>query len=433
MSFIAISLIAIALTIVIGYKFKINYGIIAMVFAYIIGCFCMDLKAKEVIAMFPTSLFFTLFSITLFFSIGLANGTILLFTRKAIYPFRNKPAIIPIILFLIAALVAFTGPGAVPCFALLTPIYMSIAYEIGINRGLVPLMVVGASAGAWGPIASNGITTKNLIEAAGFEATAYGDSLVVWAMCAAFLFLIFLVFYFIFGGVKLKNTVNMEKPEAFNKEQKVTMTLIIIMLVWVIVPSILNHFIELPFLKTLSSTVSVEFVCIVLTFVALLIKNADIKKCFKEIPMPTIVMICGVGMLIQIAIQAGAVDALAGAITENVNPMLMPILFAVIGGVMSFFSSTIGVVMPTIFPLVAAIAAVVPSISAPIIFGCVVVGSVASGFSPFSTQGALTLANIKKGEEAEKEENKLFWELIMICIVALVLACIFSFAIANIF
>ena len=42
---------AIALSIALGYKTKINTGFFAIVFAYIIGCFCLGLKSKDIVAM----------------------------------------------------------------------------------------------------------------------------------------------------------------------------------------------------------------------------------------------------------------------------------------------------------------------------------------------------------------------------------------------
>ena len=49
---------AIALAIFLGYKTKINTGLFCIVFAYIIGCFVMGLKPKQVIAYWPTNTMF---------------------------------------------------------------------------------------------------------------------------------------------------------------------------------------------------------------------------------------------------------------------------------------------------------------------------------------------------------------------------------------
>lgn len=45
-----IIILSIALAIFLGYRTKINTGLFCIVFAYIIGCFVMGLKPKQVIA-----------------------------------------------------------------------------------------------------------------------------------------------------------------------------------------------------------------------------------------------------------------------------------------------------------------------------------------------------------------------------------------------
>ncbi len=49
---------AIAVAIYLGYKTKINTGLFCIVFAYMIGCFGMGLKTKELIGFWPTSTMF---------------------------------------------------------------------------------------------------------------------------------------------------------------------------------------------------------------------------------------------------------------------------------------------------------------------------------------------------------------------------------------
>lgn len=427
---VLLSLAAILATIIIGYKFKINYGIVALVMAYAIGCWVMGLTPKQVIAMWPTSLFFTLFSVMMFFGIAVANNTLVLVTERIIYPFRNRPALIPFVLYLAAAVLGFIGPGPVPLFALLTPIYMNIAYQVGLDRGLVPLMVVGASAGGWGPIAANGITTKNLIVTSGFaEDVALSYSLKGWGILAVYLTILFIIGYFVFGGHKLKNSVDLKKPEPFDREQKITLWLILIMLILVTVPAALKNFITSPILARISSAASVELLCVTFTLVAILLKLVPVKKVFAPIPLSTIIMICGVGTLVQVAIKAGAIDALGGAISENISAALIPIAFAVIAGIMSFFSSTMGVVMPTLFPLICSLSQTIPGLSAPMVIGCALCGATGTGFSPFSTQGALCMSNVDEGKP--EEENKLFWTLIKLVIGGIVLSAIYAFIVST--
>lgn len=68
-------------------------------------------------------------------------------------------------------------------------------------------------------------------------------------------------------------------------------------------------------------------------------------------------MIAGAGMLIAVAVEAGTIEALSTWIGSNVPKPLVPIAFCLVGAIMSFFSSTTGVVAPALFPLIPNLAA----------------------------------------------------------------------------
>lgn len=57
----ALMLMALAVSIGLGYKTKINIGFFTIAFAYLIGCFGMGLKPSEVIELWPVKIFFIIF------------------------------------------------------------------------------------------------------------------------------------------------------------------------------------------------------------------------------------------------------------------------------------------------------------------------------------------------------------------------------------
>ena len=61
MNIITITIIAIVAAVLLGFATKINIGLYAFAFAYLIGCFGLGLKPKEVCALLPTQLFFLFF------------------------------------------------------------------------------------------------------------------------------------------------------------------------------------------------------------------------------------------------------------------------------------------------------------------------------------------------------------------------------------
>ena len=72
----AVIIISIAVAVAIGYKTGFNTGILAIVFAYIIGCFGLGMSTKAVIAEWPVSTMFVIMSVSLFYNFALVNGTL---------------------------------------------------------------------------------------------------------------------------------------------------------------------------------------------------------------------------------------------------------------------------------------------------------------------------------------------------------------------
>ena len=68
--------LALAVSIAIGRVRKINIGLVAIPFAYIIGAFFMHIKPSDVIDLWPSHIFFAILAISLFFGFAMANGTL---------------------------------------------------------------------------------------------------------------------------------------------------------------------------------------------------------------------------------------------------------------------------------------------------------------------------------------------------------------------
>ena len=60
---LTLCILAIIVSIVIGWKFKFNTGIIAMGFAFLLGFFGLGMKINDIIAFWPTTIVFYLLSI----------------------------------------------------------------------------------------------------------------------------------------------------------------------------------------------------------------------------------------------------------------------------------------------------------------------------------------------------------------------------------
>ena len=137
-------------------------------------------------------------------------------------------------------------------------------------------------------------------------------------------------------------------------------------------------------------------------------------------------MICGVGMLISVAIKAGTIKILAGWVGANIPVYLVAIVLSVIAGIMSFFSSTLGVVCPALFPIVPALAETT-SLPSMVLFTCIVIGAQATSISPFSSGGSLYLGACNDEEEQQKLFLNLMFKAVPICLTAAALISVVIF------
>lgn len=424
-----IVVLAITISIALGYKTKINTGLFAICFAYIIGCFFLKLKASEVISMWPISIFFVIFAVSLFYNFALVNGTLEKLSMHLLYRCRKVPQLLPFAIFFAATLIAGLGAGYFTVMAFFAPITLLLCEKTGMNKIVGAVSVnYGALAGANFMTSGSGIVFKSLIENAGFadSSFAYTTNIFVITMIIPILVISALVF-FPKNSRHLGEKLDIKKPEPFNDKQKINLYLIILMVIIVLVPPILH--IILPNNSTITfvnSKVDVGLIAIIFSVIALIFNLADEKKVIAKVPWSTLIMICGVGMLISVAIKAGTIKILASWIGGNMPALVVPIALCIVGGIMSFFSSTLGVVTPALFPIVPSIAAAA-GLNPMLLFTCIVIGAQATSISPFSSGGSLILGSCSTEEDRTAMFPKLLFRAVPGCLaVSTVMSIIIS-------
>jgi di/tricarboxylate transporter len=428
-SFIVV--LAIAISIALGYKTKINTGFFAISFSYLIGCFLLNLKSSEVISMWPINIFFVIFAVSLFYNFALVNGTLEKLSMHLLYGCRKFPQMLPFAIFFAATLIAGLGAGFFTVMAFMAPITLLLCEKTGMSKLIGGVSVnYGALAGANFMTSQSGIIFKSLIEAAGFAdaAFAYTTSIFVTTMIIPILVIAGLLLLTNTSKVLSKN-LSIERPEPFDQKQKTTLYLIILMMAIVLAAPI-SHII-LPHNKTITfinSKMDIGLIAIVLSVLALMLKLADEKKVIAKVPWNTLIMICGVGMLISVAIKAGTIQLLAGWISTSMPSFLVSIALAIVAGIMSFFSSTLGVVCPALFPIIPSIVTAT-SINPMILFTCVVIGAQATAISPFSSGGSLLLGSCTTEEDRSSLFPQLLFRAVPICLTASIITSIIIFII----
>jgi len=426
-----ISIIAIIIAILIGWKFKFNTGIIALAFAFIIGNLVMGLKVTEIIGFWPTTIVFYLLSIALFFTYGTENGTMDVLGKKLLYALGGNAKLIPFAIAIVCAIVGGLGAGA-STPAIIGP----FAFAMGISAGVNP--VITAMAIAFGNlIGSNnpfngygGVISKNLILANGVdELTTMDWSYKLWANCSIISIIIIVIFYFLYRGFKA-DKVKVEKPEPFTPVQRKTFTIILIAFFFMVVPAILATWIPgSKFLKTLSAFCQPQVIMILGSVVCAFMRLAPEKDIIRKIPISTIVMIVGVYTLIQVAAKAGLVDAISHALSNSIPKFLVPAAVVFFAAFLSFFSSSTSTVMPLMYPLVPGLAETL-GLNPIMLYTCIFFGGLSTACSPFSTGGALTIASCADNEVREALPNKMIVAALIAPAITIVLATLGLF---NIF
>ncbi len=399
---------AIIVTIIVASKTKCNIGIVALCFAFLIGTIVMKQSIASIVALFPTKLLFLMMVVCFFYGYASENGAIQGVANRMIYATRNHSWALPIALYFATFVVSTMGAGAAATPVFMSPIAFTLAAEMGFSPILAVLAVfLGSMGGGLQPWTSSGSMFRGIAANTLTEAQAYsigwGYGITLMAICTLF----FLVVYVIFKGYKV-NAANIRKPEPFNKNQKITIAIIVAMMVLIIVPVFCNMFFPNPATKWFSSKFDIQVLSclgIVLCSALNLAKTADVVK--NKIPWTTIIMICGMSTLIGLAVSMGVTDVIGSWLGGSIPRFLIIPTIVLLAGLLSFVTTGPAVIFPLFIPMFPAIAAAT-GLSPVAMTVALFAGTGATGLSPFSQGGSMALIGCKDDEMREKLLPKQF-------------------------
>ncbi|MDT8900154.1 SLC13 family permease [Anaeroselena agilis] len=394
-----LSLAALVVAIALGFFRKLNTGLIAIAFAVILGKFA-GFKDASIISGWSTKLFIMLLGVTFLFSIAQTNGTLELFARKVVALAGSRTNLIPIAIYLLTTFLSAIGPGTIPVMALIAPISMALAAELSISPLLLaPIGILGACAGGISPIAPTGIIGVQLAAKqgiTGIDLPYFYNSLMGETLFAAAL-------YFALGGYKIKSVKKLSNADlpTFSRDQWITMVGIAVMVVVVLLTKL-----------------NVGLVAFVTGVVLLGLKVADERKSIAGIPWGTLILVCGVGVLMNLAIKLKGIAMLAKFLASFMTPASASPIIGLTAGIMSWFSSTSGVVMPTLIPTVAELAnSMGGQVSSLDLVSAITMTAHTAGISPASTGGALALASYAANAHISgADQNKLFLQMFIVAV-----------------
>ncbi len=406
-----ISIIGLFIAILLGFLRNVNVGIISIAIAYLIAII-FKLPVGDVIKGFSSSLFITMLGVTYLFSIVNANNTLPIVAKIIVKRVGTKTWLLPIVLWVIGFILSFIGPGAIPGLAIMPMIAIPIALQSGYNPIMLSVIAVsGTMAARMSPITPEGVLVHELLAGQGI----IGAEISVF-ICMALAGLVNgLAAFLVYKGWKVKGKIS---TEAHSIEEKLSRNQIL---------SLFSLFILV--IGALGFKFNVGLLSFVLGSALIVIGVAEEKKVISGVPWNVLLMVVGVGMLMKILLQSGGIDILVNFLSSLMRERTAAPIMLVAGGIMSFFSSGLGVVFPTLIPTVSGIVDNVGGMTNAVeIASMVVIGGTVAGFTPISTTGALILAGISANEDAKNRypENKMFAELFGWSFVMLLISIIIS-------
>ncbi|MDI9932836.1 SLC13 family permease [Rhodococcus sp. IEGM 1354] len=413
-----IPIIALVVMFLAATVFPVNMGALGFVAAFFVGTIAVGMGTDDIIAGFPSSLFLTLVGITYLFAIAQNNGTVDLLVRGAVRLVGGRVALIPWVMFGITGVLTSIGALGPAAVAIVAPIALGFAARYKINALLMGMMVIhGAQAGGFSPISIYGVTVNNIAQKAGLvnsPLTLFLGSMLFNAAIGALLFM------FLGGRALLGRSVHDEdgtRPEGDSggvggggsrtvmrgfgsstptpSGQTVTVENAppLATAVKAITFDQILTLVGLASLAVFSLVLDLDvgFVSMTVAVVLALASPKAQKGAINQISWSTVLLIGGVLTFVGVLQEAGTVEYVGDAVAGIGIPLLVALLLCYIGAIVSAFASStaiLGVTIPLAVPFL--LAGEVGAI------GVIVALSIASTIvdvSPFSTNGALVLAN----------------------------------------
>jgi di/tricarboxylate transporter len=435
-SLAVISLCALILALALSSISSINVGFLAIVMAWLVGVYAGGMTVEEVIAGFPVSLFLTLTGLTLLFSMAQVNGTLDRLTHRAVRSTGGPPGVIPFVFFVLTSILAAIGPGHIAACALMAPLAMAAAGRYGIPPFLMAIMIAnGASSGSLSPIAPTGvvvegITTRDL-GLGDVRWQIYFNNLIAHVVIAW-------TAYLALGGWRLLRRQDGNPADAglhgnpastsalratadkeaglhdntadtpFTWKQWLTCAVIVALVASVI------------FLK-LNVGLAAFAGAVLLT----LTRASDETAAVKTMPWGVIMMVSGVTLLVTMVDKNGGMELFAEFLSKLSTPATVTAVAAFFSGVISIYSSTIGVVLPALLPTVDDLIANINGGDALAIVSSMIVGGHLVDVSPLSTLGALCMAAAPPGTNARRLFTQLLLWGVSMTVVAAVVCWVF--------
>ena len=383
---------------VLGTARGVNLGALAMLLTFVVGTFVVRETPREMYTGFPVDLFVLLTGVTYLFGIAVQNGTVGWIVRTSVRVAAGRRMLIPWVVFALAAAPAMAGALGSSGVALLAPLAMRVAERCEIDRRMMGLMVVhGAAAGNFSPLNVLGALVKQALTSRGLEfstTTLFVANLVANLLLAGVIVALFrrrAPFH------STSTAVDEEKRSSLKLDQICTLIALAAVAIF-----------ALGFGLTIGF---VAFGAAAVLHVAFPRSSAGAER---HVAWSVVLLVCGVVTYVAALQRYGTIAAAGNAIAGIGQPLVVALLLCAVGAVTSAFASSAGILgamIPLAAPFMAREAIGTTGLVTALSLSTTLVDA-----APFSTVGALVVANAATEEREHVYRGLLVWGLAMVVV-----------------
>lgn len=444
MSIHVIGVVALVLVFVIGTLRPVNIGALALIATFLVGTLVANETVDELLVGFPPDLFVLLVGVTYLFGLAAVNGTLEWLIDRAIGLLGDRPALVPWLIFVFSAVPTTAGALGPAGVAMLAPLCLRLGQRYGVDRRMAALMVMhGSCLGNFSPLNGLAIIVRQVADANGLQVSAAE----LFFANAAYNVGLALVIYALFGGRQLlreRHTLRagttvpratthapVEDPVvsgvggdetaagevaragapggagtttrtahvapekvALRLDQAVTLLVILGVAVGALVFDL-----------------EIGFLALIAAALLHLLFPSRFEQADRRIVWSVVLLICGVVTFVGALQRYGTINVIGEGIANLGAPLLTAFLLCVVSAFTSAFASSaglLGVLIPLAVPFLMRGEVGVTAMIIALSISATVVDS-----TPFSSVGALTLANAPEADRRPLFRTMLAWGLAM--------------------
>jgi di/tricarboxylate transporter len=169
---------------------------------------------------------------------------------------------------------------------------------------------------------------------------------------------------------------------------------------------------------------NVGLVAITVAAILTLLSPESAKNAVNHVAWPTVLLVCGIVMYVGVMQSIGTITWLGGEVATIGAPLMAALVICFIGGAVSAFASTTGI-LGALIPLAVPFLTGSNAVGAVGLITALALSSSIVDSSPYSTSGALTVANATEEQRDYVYKGLMRWGFSMVVIIPIVTWLIF--------